>query len=86
MDPSIMKAEVWNAQGSFFALCRHGAKEQTQNNIFTLPCPTDQKPSSEMEIWRYIDHYSKSYKLSTVNDLSLLYGNKSKSICCIEVI
>lgn len=28
MDPSIIKAEVWNDQGSYFALCRTGAKEK----------------------------------------------------------
>lgn len=34
MDPSIIKAEAWNAQGSYFALCRSGVKEQLQNSIF----------------------------------------------------
>lgn len=43
MDPSIIKAEVWNDQGSYFALCRTGAKEKLQNSIFILPFPMDLK-------------------------------------------
>lgn len=51
MDPSIIKTEVWNAQGSSFALC----SSDEQRSIYRIIFVSSHGPKNQAEGWRFGD-------------------------------